>query len=72
MNGSPTVKPRVKGPVMRVIGTVSVAMCMIAVICGTLLFDKKNCLDRWFVDEDVLCKDCIIHFGDECLDCNAT
>lgn len=47
-------------------------MCIIAIVLGTQLFEKQNCLERWFVSDDVLCKDCVVHYGEECLGCNET
>ena len=61
-----------KSPIVKMIGTCSVLLCGVAIALGTQLFDEKNCLDRWFVADDVLCKDCFVYFGKECLACNIT
>ena len=58
---------------MRIIGSALVVMCIAAIVCGMQkLLNEQNCLTRWFVDEDVLCKDCVLNYGNECLDCNST
>ena len=51
------------------IGAVLVLLAGAAVIVGTQAFTEKQCLERWFLEETVICKDCVEFFGEECLGC---
>ena len=68
----PKTVPRMKKSTVKLLGVCNVLICVICIALGTHLFDEKNCLDRWFVAEDVLCKDCVVYYGEECLACNTT
>lgn len=64
-----TNKPHAKNKFVRGFGFLSVILAAIAIIIGFNSFDEQGCLEKWFIDEENLCKSCTLHFGVECLDC---
>ena len=62
-----------KNSIVKLIGYVSILLAICAIITGLLVFEEQKCLDRWFIDDNnVICKDCSVYFGQECLSCNST
>ena len=59
-------------PMVRLLSVISIMLAAIAVIIGTQAFSEKNCLTAWYVDDSVVCKECVADYGQECLDCNST
>ena len=56
-------RPRTSNYFVRIIGFCSIMLAGVAITIGTQAFSEKKCLDQWFIDEDVLCKDCTVYFG---------
>jgi hypothetical protein len=48
-------------------GYLSILLATAAVLIGFIVFKdemEQGCLNRWFIDEEVICKDCVLHFGE--------
>ena len=66
------VQPRTSHQMVTCFGFISIILAAIAITIGLSSFDEQKCLERWFVDDDVLCKNCTLYFGAECLDCTSS
>ena len=64
-----TGKPKVNRLAVWRIGVVSLMACLAAVLVGFFVFETKNCLDNWFVEDDAICQSCVLYLGEECLSC---
>ena len=64
-----TNRPIVSSALAKQCGCLSILLAVVAIVLGTQAFDEKFCLEKWFIDQDVVCIDCSVIFGEECLGC---
>ena len=68
-----TKRPLLHSTVVKIFGIITILLTVGAIVIGTQAFNEKYCKDiDWFIDDDVVCKDCKVLFGDECLLCTNT
>lgn len=50
-------------------GVVSILLASIVILVGMTAFEEKFCVESWFLEGEVLCKECNIYLGEGCINC---